>query len=232
MKEKIKILIAEDHHLVAKLLSANLGMIEDFDVIAVTQDGKEAIKMTAELSPDVLLMDIDMPVLDGIQALKEIKKKNKKTRIIMVSNHTEGWLIKKSLLAGAEGFITKFAESDELIEAVYSVIQGKKYLCKLSNQHIQNESENGFDLAKTDQKEQEGLGNESFTARYQRLTKREKEIFKLIVEGHSTKELAEILYISVRTVETHRKNILKKMEMRSSVEIIKEAMASGIFPTE
>jgi DNA-binding NarL/FixJ family response regulator len=171
-----------------------------------------------------------MPVLDGMQALKEIRKKNKKTRIIIVSNHTEGWLIQKSLLAGANGFITKFAESDELVEAVYSVIKGIKYLCKLSRQHVQNET--GLDLAKSDQKDHEQLVNDSFTARYQRLTKREKEIFKLIVEGHSTKELAEILYISVRTVETHRKNILKKLEIRASVEIIKEAMASGIFQSE
>jgi DNA-binding NarL/FixJ family response regulator len=230
MNNEIKILIAEDHHLVAKLLSANLEMIEDFDVIAMTQDGQEAIDMTAELMPDVLLLDIDMPVLDGMQALKEIRKKNKKTRIIIVSNHTEGWLIQKSLLAGANGFITKFAESDELVEAVYSVIKGIKYLCKLSRQHVQNET--GLDLAKSDQNDHEQLVNDSFTARYQRLTKREKEIFKLIVEGHSTKELAEILYISVRTVETHRKNILKKLEIRASVEIIKEAMASGIFQSE
>ena len=224
MKNKTTILIAEDHHLVAKLLSLNLEAIDEFRVLGVTYDGRETIKQTKDLNPDVLLLDIDMPVIDGMQVLKEIREQNKNIKIIMVSNHTESWLIKMSLLNGADGYITKFAESEELIEAVYAVTSGRRYLCNLSRRHLQ------FD-AETDEG-QKPVGTDSFTARYQRLTKREKEIFKLVVNGASSKDIAEKLYISVRTAETHRKNILKKMEMKNSVEMIKEALASGIFQGE
>ncbi len=229
MKEKIKILIAEDHHLVAKLLSANLEMIEEFQIIGITQDGKETIEATEKLKPDVLLLDIDMPVVDGMQALKVLRKKDKKLRIIMVSNHTESWLIKKSLVAGANGFITKFSESEELVEAVFTVMDDRKYLCKLSQQHVQNTSNDRQDLAKVEEYDRKQLEMDSFTARFQRLTKREKQIFKLIVKGHSTKDISEMLYISYRTVETHRKNILKKIDVKNSVEMIREAIESGIF---
>ena len=229
MKKKIKILIAEDHHLVAKLLSANLETNEDFDVIAITQDGEEAIKMTKELKPDVVLLDIDMPVVDGMQALKEIKNSDSDIKVIMISNHTESWLIKKSLTKGANGYLTKFADSSELIESIYSVMNNKKYLCKLSREHIQNLGDSVTDLVKADNLNEKEMQKDTFTARYQRLTKREKEIFKLIVKGHATKEISDILYISARTVETHRKNILKKMDVKNSVEMIREAMESTMF---
>ncbi len=227
--KKIKILIAEDHNLVAKLLSANLEINKDFKVIAIQQDGQEAIEKTKELHPDVVLLDIDMPVIDGIQALKEIKQYDENIKIIMVSNHTESWLIKKSLFNGADGYLTKFADSSELIESIYIVMANQKYLCKLSRKHIQQTENEEIDLAKISDIEELESQNDSFTAKYQRLTKREKEIFKLIVKGHSTKEISDILYISIRTVETHRKNILKKMDVKNSVEMIREAIESGLF---
>lgn len=227
--KKIKILIAEDHNLVAKLLSANLEINKDFKVIGIQQDGQEAIEKTKELHPDIVLLDIDMPVIDGIQALKEIKQYDANIKIIMVSNHTESWLIKKSLSKGADGYLTKFADSSELIESIYTVMANQKYLCKLSRKHIQQIENEEIDLAKISEIEELEAGNDSFTAKYQRLTKREKEIFKLIVKGHSTKEISDILYISIRTVETHRKNILKKMDVKNSIEMIREAIESGIF---
>jgi DNA-binding NarL/FixJ family response regulator len=227
MKNETSILIAEDHHLVAKLLSVNLESIDEFHVIGVTYDGEETLKKIAENKPDILLLDIDMPVIDGMQVLKEIRKNDKNMKIIIVSNHTESWLIKMSLLQGADGFITKFAESDELIDAIRNVMNNKKYLCKVSKNNLQLDIESAEDLKKSQEEERS-----SFTARFHRLSKREKQIFKLIINGHTSKEIAEKLYISVRTAETHRKNILQKMEMRSSVDLIREAIATGLFQDE
>ena len=227
--KKIKILIAEDHHLVAKLLSANLEINKDFNVIGILQDGQETIKMAKELKPDVILLDIDMPIVDGMQALKEIKSYDENIKIIMLSNHTESWLIKKSLSQGANGYLTKFADSTELIDSIYAVMDNKTYLCKLSRNHIQQSGAAQVDLVKINDFADIEVENDSFTTRYQRLTKREKEIFKLIVKGNSTKEISDILYISIRTVETHRKNILKKMDVKNSVEMIRNALEVGMF---
>ncbi len=227
MKNEITILIAEDHHLVAKLLSVNLETIEEFKVIGVCYDGEETLTKMKEDKPDVLLLDIDMPVVDGMQVLKEIRAKDKDTKIVIVSNHTESWLIKMSLLEGADGFITKFAESEELVEAISTVMEGKKYLCKISKQNLQTSIDTPVEAEKSEED-----WKSSFTARYQRLSKREKQVFNLIIHGYTSKEIGKKLFISVRTAETHRKNILYKMKVRTSVELIREATATGMFQDE
>jgi len=231
--KQIKILIVEDHQLVAKLLLATLETNPDFHVLGIASDGEASLKMIADNIPDVILLDIDMPVMDGIRVLEEIRKNYEDLKVVMISNHSEGWLIKKSITKGANGYLTKFADSSELVESIYTVMDNKKYFCKTSLQFIQALG------GKLEGEEADvsinGTGSEydhnSFSARYQRLTKREKQILDLLLNDHSSKDISEILYLSIRTVETHRKNIFKKMESKSTVFMIKEAIESGMFQT-
>jgi len=231
MTGPIKILIVEDHNLVARLLSASLEAVDDFKVIKTVYNGQEALDIIDFVDCDVILLDIDMPVLDGIQTLTELKKRNSKVKIIMISNHNEAWLIKKAMNKGANGYITKYADSDELINAIYCVMKDQVYLCEISKQQI-----HVFDLESVIQhkytnrfKEDNDISNEPFTVRYQRLTKREKQILELIIKDASNKDISEILYISYRTVETHRRNIIQKMEYKNTLSMVKDAIESGMF---
>lgn len=231
MTEPIKILIVEDHNLVARLLSASLEAVEDFQVINIVYNGQEALEIIDSIDIDVILLDIDMPVLDGIQTLTELKKRQSKVKIIMISNHNEAWLIRRALKKGADGYITKFADSDELINAIYCVMKEQVYLCEISKQQIHLlDLEAGSKLKYINSSEEDNdISNESFTVRYQRLTKREKQIVELIVKDASNKDISEILYISYRTVETHRRNIIKKMDYKNTLSMVKDAIESGLF---
>lgn len=232
MAEPIKILIVEDHNLVARLLSASLEAVDDFKVVKIVDNGQKALELIEDFECDVILLDIDMPVLDGIQTLTEIKKRNKIVKSIMISNHNEAWLIKKALNKGADGYITKFADSEELINAIYSVMNNQVYLCEISKKQVNffNDLESHI-KTQYNNKGEEGceINNEPFTVRYQRLTKREKQILELIIKDASNKEISEILYISYRTVETHRRNIIKKMEYKNTLSMVKDAIESCLF---
>jgi len=230
VKDRINILIVEDHQLVAKLLSVNLEAVMDFHVIGIASDGMVALETLKIKKPEVVLLDIDMPVMDGMRVLEEIRKIDQKVKVVMISNHSEGWLIKKAVSKGANGYLTKFADSTELVESIYTVMDNKKYFCKTSMQFINSirEKLEGDDPDERINSTGSDYDNNSISARYQRLTNREKEVFNLLIKDHSSKDISEILYLSVRTVETHRKNILKKMEAKSTLTLIKEAIESGM----
>jgi DNA-binding NarL/FixJ family response regulator len=230
MSEQIKILLVEDHQLVAKLLMAGLNTIEEFEIVSIATNGEEAIKCLRDNIVDVIVLDIDMPILDGIQTLKEIREKDKNVKIIMLSNHTEAWLIRKSIKKGANGYVTKFADIDELIVGIRKVLQGEKFLCSTSINHIGLGTDlNDFLEGKIEINRSGNLDNSTFGAKYQALTAREREILNLVIQENSTKDIAAILYISERTVETHRKNILKKFGLKNSTALVKEAVESGLF---
>jgi DNA-binding NarL/FixJ family response regulator len=230
MSEQIKILLVEDHQLVAKLLMAGLNTIEEFEIVSIATNGEEAIKCLRDNIVDVIVLDIDMPILDGIQTLKDIREKDKNVKIIMLSNHTEAWLIRKSIKKGANGYVTKFADIDELIVGIRKVLQGEKFLCSTSINHIGLGTDlNDFLEGKIEINRSGNLDNSTFGAKYQALTAREREILNLVIQENSTKDIAAILYISERTVETHRKNILKKFGLKNSTALVKEAVESGLF---
>ena len=209
----INILIAEDHTLVAKLFQTMIEVYKNFCVVGVVSDGELVKEFVSKNKVDVILMDVEMPVLDGIQTLSYIKSKYPKIKVIMLSNRTESWIIHKALQLGALGYVTKYAESDEVIEAISHVVKGDTYLCKTSFNSLMKQisSQTTNDI------------NSSLYSVY--LTDREKDILKLISEIKTTKEIAEELSISTRTVETHRRNILHKLGLKNSLALVKEAVS-------
>jgi DNA-binding NarL/FixJ family response regulator len=212
--EKINILIAEDHTLTATLLEFMLKDSEDIHVAGIATNGNEVVSMASNLEVDIILMDIKMPGLDGLNSLSRIVKSNPKIKIIMLSSHSEAWIIQKALKWGALGYVTKYAEKEEVMDAIVTVHKGGHYLCKTSvNSITQN-----FTSKPT--------GSESL---FNSLTKREKEVLQLIAEELTSPEIADKLCISVSTVEIHRRHLLQKLGAKNMVGLIKTAIEANLI---
>lgn len=211
MEKIIKILIADDHYLIAKLVKLMLaGSTEKFE-ITIVDNGKKVFEFIETNQIDVLILDIDMPEVDGITVLKKLKNTIPEIKIIMISNHTQAWIINRAIKYGADAYISKYADSDEVLVGVTEVLKGNKFYCKKTIESLN--SPNSINLDKDDLcKTKARLGN---------LSKREIEILKLIVDDYNTKEISEMLFISTRTVETHRKHILAKLGVKNSLGLIR-----------
>ncbi len=218
MSKEVKILIADDHYLIAKLIKMMLTTANENYEVELAKSSTEVFNCLAKHSPDLILLDIDMPEIDGLQILKKVKSGHSEIKILMISNHTEAWIIKRSLKLGADGYISKYADSDEILAAIKSVLNHENYLCK-------NTIKSLYLSSNTDKKElvsthlKNAIGN---------LSKRELEVLKLVVEEYSTKDIADLLFISTRTVETHRKNILAKLGVKSTLSLIKIFMETNM----
>ncbi len=210
---KIKVLIADDHQLFREGISNLLFPIDTIEVIAQAENGVDAVNKVKHFKPDVVLLDIAMPEMNGIEACKKIKNIHPEIKIITVSMHSDRQYVKGVLEAGADGYLLKNCTLRQLTEAIQSVYDGKKYL----SQDITEMVINGYlTPANTDEDE------------YNQLSEREKEIFLLFAEGKSTKEISEKLFISVKTVGTHKQNILEKMGMKTSTDMVKYALKKGL----
>jgi DNA-binding NarL/FixJ family response regulator len=198
--------------------AAELLMISaesDLEVVGEAEDGRQAIRRVEELGPDLILTDLSMPKMNGVEAIREIKKRAPETKVLALTVHKAEEFILEVLQAGADGYILKDASSEELIMAIKSVLGGKRYLSpSVSQMVIEGYLE----------------GRKSFTSSspWDTLTKREREILKLIAEGHKNKEIADYLYISVKTVEKHRANLMKKLDLHSAVALTAYAMERGL----
>ncbi len=211
---KIKVLIADDHQLFREGISNLLFPIDTIEVIAQAENGVDAVNKVKHFKPDVVLLDIAMPEMNGIEACKKIKSIHPEIKIITVSMHSDKQYVKGVLEAGADGYLLKNCTLRQLTDAIQSVYDGKKYL----SQDITEMVINGYlTPANTDENE------------FNQLSEREKEIFILFAEGKSTKEISEKLFISVKTVGTHKQNILVKMEMKTNTDIVKYALKKGII---
>ena len=189
-----------------------LSNVDDIEVIAQAKDGQETIDKARKLQPDVILIDIGMPVMNGIDATRILKEENRSLKIIAVSMHSDRQFVKGILEAGADGYLLKNCTYRQLIEAVHSVMSGKKYLSdEITGMIIQ-----GY-LEPSDYDKD---GNEE-------LSGRETEILKLYAEGKSTREISEKLFISVKTVGTHKQHILDKLKLNSNADIVKYALKRG-----
>lgn len=210
----IKVLIADDHQLFREGLVNLLSSAPDVEVIAEAEDGKEATEKTKKLKPDVLLIDIGMPNMNGIEATRILKKDMPELKIIAVSMHSDRQFVKGILEAGADGYLLKNCTYRQLIDAIQSVKSGKKYLSDDITEMIIK----GY----LDPTETESEG-------YTELSEREMEILKLYAEGKSTREISEKLFISVKTVGTHKQHILEKLGLKTNADLVKYAIKEGLI---
>ncbi|MFP4542769.1 MAG: response regulator [Bacteroidota bacterium] len=211
--EHIKVLIADDHALMARMLEHAISRDPRISVVKTAYNGSEVMKCHLLNDIDVILLDIMMPVINGPDTLDWIKLNYPEIKIIMLSACAKPWMIKKMLSLGASGYVTKFSDYNDIINAIVAVYEGHSYMCRHSMDAIRN----SFIDKKT------GKYSDIFD---KELTLREKEVLKLILEEFSSNEIADKLFISKRTVETHRKNIMQKMGVKNLVGLIKAALQS------
>lgn len=200
MGSKISVLIADDHSIVRQGLKQILELEKDITVIAQASNGGEAIKLAKECKPDVILMDINMPGINGLQAINELKQENTTSRIIVLTIHEDREYLFKTLQMGAEGYVLKDAETSVLISAIRSVYNGQSYI----QPNLTKELVKEFNRVTLHEKEKTEDNN---------LTSREIEVLGLIAEGMINKEIAKQLYISEKTVKNHVSNIFKKLDV-------------------
>jgi RNA polymerase sigma factor (sigma-70 family) len=213
---KVRILIADDHGIVRKGLRLQLEQNTNFQVIGEATDGREAVRLAEELKPDVVIMDIAMPNLNGIQATTQIVKRNSQTGVIILSMHSDESYLIRALTAGAKGYLLKDNADVDLYRAVQVVAQGKPFFSPaISNTLLEDYMR---------QLQQRGLQDS-----YDLLTDREKEILQLLAEGKSSKEVATELNLSPNTVDTHRTRIMQKLDLHSSAEIVLYAVRKKII---
>lgn len=210
-----KIVLADDHAIVRQGVRAILENIgTDMKIVAELSNGKELIAYAAKHKDiDVYIVDIAMPLLNGIEAVAHITKNNPQANIIMLSMYDDRVSVEKSLKAGAKGFIVKIAAADELLDAIAEVIEGRFYLSKSVSKYIVQ----GF-LDRSAPRKRGSSG----------LTHKEREVLQLIAEGHSSKQIAKDLNLSLNTVHVHRNNIMKKLGIHKQAELVRYALKEGI----
>jgi two-component system response regulator NreC len=209
----VRIIIADDNRLIRELLAGQLVDALNIEVVALAENGKEAVDKAFELIPDIILMDIDMPVLNGVEATIQLHNELPDIRIIALTGHSKKEYIKKMLEAGASGYLNKNCEYDELIKAIHAVYSGNKYL-----------SDEITDIVIKDYLDKEVVPESD-----SELTDREIEILRLIVDGVPVSAIADRLFVSVKTVNTHRQNILEKLSLKSTPDLVKYALRKGII---
>lgn len=208
---KINILLTDDHQIIIDGLKSLLKNSEEINVSAQANTGREALRILGILSIDVVLMDIDMPVMNGIEALKEIRKHYGDVKVIILSMHKEAGMIKSLIELGANGYLLKSCPQDELIGAITKVATGQSYFSTDVTLALLNPA-----------------GTSNPDKKNELLTDRETEILKLIVAGFSNKEIGDQLFISHRTVDTHRTNLMKKLDVNNIAGLISYAIKNGI----
>jgi two-component system response regulator NreC len=215
MTESYRIIIAEDHTILREGLRALLSADPRFEVVAEAEDGRVAIERCEDLTPDLLLIDLSMPRMNGLEAIREVKKQNADMKVIALTVHKTEEYILATLQAGADGYVLKDATHSELVMAIEHVLMGKRYLSPgVSEKVIEGYLEGRKTL-------------KSKTA-WDTLTSREREILKLIAEGYKNKGIADDLCISLKTVEKHRANLMKKLDLHSAAELTAYAMQKGL----
>lgn len=208
---KIRILVVDDHAVLRDGVRALLDVHDDIEIIGEASEGKEAIEKTKELSPDVVVMDIAMAGMDGLEATRRITKKNPGVKVLVLTQHDNREYILSAIKAGAAGYVPKRALGSELVSAIRAICRGESFLypsaaAALISDYLHQVEEEPYD----------------------RLTAREREILKLIADGHTSREIAEMLYLSLKTVLGHRTKIMDKLDIHNRTELIKYAMRKGL----
>jgi two-component system, NarL family, response regulator NreC len=216
MEPKSKIIIAEDHTILREGLRSLLSAEQDFVVVGEAKDGRDAIRCVETLRPDAVLMDLSMPGMNGLEALREIKKRCPETKVLVLTVHSADEYILATLKAGADGYVLKDSTHTELTMAIRSALAGKPYLSPAISEKVID----GY---------LEGKKSLKSRSSWETLTKREREVLKLVSEGKKNKEIADYLCISVKTAEKHRANLMKKLNLHSSSALTAYAMEKGLL---
>ena len=211
----VSVLIADDHGVVRKGLRLLLQQFPEIEVVGEAGNGREAVRLTAELSPDVVLMDVAMPLLNGIDATEQIRKANENVGVILLTMHADEGYVLRAINAGVKGYLLKESAEEDLSRAVKAVSQGKPYFSPAITQTL---LEDYMRVLK-----QEGLSDT-----FELLTAREKEVLQLLAEGKTNKEVATILDVSLYTVESHRTNLMQKLHLHNTAEIVLYAVRKNL----
>lgn len=211
----IRVIIADDHTIIRSGLKALLEREPDIEVVAEAADGRQAVQKAQELLPEVVLLDIAMPNLNGIEAARQIVAKHERVGVIILSMHSDESYVLKALKAGARGYLLKDSSESDVMNAVRAVNSGKAYFSPeisrmLADDYLRQMQQRGVDDS------------------YELLTSREREILQMLAEGKSNKDVANVLNLSLHTVETHRSNILQKLNLHSVPELILYAVRKRI----
>jgi DNA-binding NarL/FixJ family response regulator len=213
MKNQIKILLVDDHPVVRKGLVSCLAHHTNLDVAGEAGDGAEALRKARELAPDIVIMDIDMPQMDGLAVTDVLRKEMPQVKVIIMSMHHHTEYVLRILQSGARGYVLKDASTDELVKAIETVSAGESFFSRDVARVALNQFVRG----------NKGIGNET------NLTNREREVLTQIAEGLSNKEIASRLGVGVRTVETHRERIMRKLNIHSVAGLTKYAISKGLI---
>ncbi len=219
MERKIRLLLADDHGVLRAGLRTLLNAEPDMEVVGEASDGREAIQKAAELHPDVVLMDISMPMMNGLEATRHIKRSEAAAKVLLLTMHDNEEYLVRALEAGVSGYLPKSAADTDLVSAIRAVDRGDAFLYPTAAKKLIREY---LDLV--------GGGEE--VEQLDRLTDREQEVLKLVAEGYTNQEMAYMLVVSVKTVETHRAHITEKLGFRSRAELVRYALSKGMLEAE
>lgn len=213
---KLRLLLGDDHTIVRHGLRKILEEKPEWSVVGEAGDGREAVRQTLALKPDVAVLDIGMPLLNGIEATAQIVKRAPEVNVLILSMHSQEAYVSRALQAGASGYLLKDSAGTDLIQAINTITSGKSYFSPAISKLMLDDYVRRVAETKAVDK-------------YDALSEREREIFQLVAEGRSNKEVAELLRISVGTVETHRARILEKLDVHNTAELVLYAVRRGVI---
>jgi two-component system response regulator NreC len=213
---KLRLLLGDDHTLMRHGLRKIIEERQDWEVVAEAGDGRSAVQQALDLEPDVAVLDIGMPLLNGIEATRQITRRKPNVRVLILSMYADEAYVTQAVTAGASGYVLKDSAGADLVGAIAAVAAGKSFFSPpvarvLLDYYARRLTEKGI------------------TDRYDSLSEREREIFQLVAEGHSTKEIAALLSVSPTTVETHRAHIMQKLDVHNTAELVLYAVRRGVI---
>jgi DNA-binding NarL/FixJ family response regulator len=214
----IKVLLVDDHTILREGVRSLLAGEPDIDVIGEARDGLEAVSQVAKLEPDVVIMDMVMPRMNGLEATNEIKKRHPEIKVLILSMYDDDEYVQQIIQAGASGYVLKRVAADDLVKAIHEVYKGSSFLyppiaAKLIEDYVRRVKGEPQDQSEP-------------------LTSREREVLKLIAEGNTNQEIADALTVSRKTVESHRANIMRKLDLHDVTELVKYALRKGLIRLE
>jgi len=214
--KKIRVLIADDHTLVRDGIRSLLALAADIEIVGEAADGREAVEKVRQLVPDIVLMDLAMPIMGGLEATRRIRKEFPATKVLALTQYDDSEYVIPVIEAGARGFVTKMSSSSELASAIQAVYRGESFLSPSAAAALVEEC-------------QQKTTTEGEKDPYQLLTDREREVFKLIAEGYTAREIADMLVVSPKTVEWHKTSLMNKLNIHNKTDLIKFAIRKQVI---